>query len=149
SMAIGSHDGYVYLINLKDGSRPWSYKIEGAVKSMAYIRNGSILCIGGTDKRFRALDMDTGKELGSIKAGHWVTSISASENGLAVFGAGNTLSTVKIIIEGGEGPAHPKDSGGSTRLMESLVYVASMALPALGAAAYLLARRRRDGGRVV
>lgn len=148
SMAVGSHDGYVYLINLEDGSNPWRYKVEGAVKSMAYIRNGSILCIGGTDRRFRALDLDAGMELGSVKAGYWVTSISASENGIAAFGAGKTLYTVRITVEGGG--EHPSPGGGElSQPRKNLVYGASIILPALGAAGYLLVKHRRDKKRVV
>jgi WD40 repeat protein len=140
-MAVGSHDGYVYLIDVEEGSSSRIYRIEGSVKSIAYIESGSILCIGGTDRRFRALKMGTGEELGSIKAGYWVTSISASENGLAAFGAGNSLYAAEITVKEEERPLPPSIGGGSPGKL--LLYSVWAAPPALGAAIILLFMRRR------
>ncbi|MEM2123547.1 MAG: hypothetical protein QXE79_07930 [Candidatus Bathyarchaeia archaeon] len=144
-MAVGSNDGCVYIIDLEDGSSSCMYRIEGAVKSIAYIRNGSILCVGGADRRFRALNMDTGNELGSIKAGYWVTSISSSEYGLIVFGAGNSLYMVRIAVgEGEEEHPSPMDHSGSPRGI--LIYGVIMVLLILAAATYLFMKRRRGRG---
>jgi WD40 repeat protein len=142
-IAVGSHDGYVYLIDVEEGSSSRIYRIEGSVKSIAYIESGSILCIGGTDRRFRALKMGTGEELGSIKAGYWVTSISASENGLAAFGAGNSLYAAEITVKEEERPLPPSIGGGSPGKL--LLYGVWAAPPALGAAIILLFMRHRRG----
>ena len=58
---VGSGDSKLYAINY-DGSKKWSYKTNGAVRSTPAISNDGIIYFGSDDKHLRAINPD-----GSLK----------------------------------------------------------------------------------
>lgn len=60
-IVFGSADGYVYCIN-ENGKEIWKLKTRAAVLGCPAIEN-NIVYIGGSDHNFRAIDIETGKEL--------------------------------------------------------------------------------------
>ena len=60
-IVFGSADGYVYCINDK-GKELWKLKTGAAVLGCPIIEN-NVVYIGGSDHNFRALELNTGKEL--------------------------------------------------------------------------------------
>jgi outer membrane protein assembly factor BamB/predicted MPP superfamily phosphohydrolase len=63
-IVFGSTDGHVYCLDEK-GKEVWKLKTGAAVLGCPVIENG-IVYIGASDHNFRAIDMETGKELWSF-----------------------------------------------------------------------------------
>jgi len=57
---IGSDDGNVYALSLKDGSKLWAFKTEGPVQAAPLLLGGTVF-IGSSDAILYALDAATGK----------------------------------------------------------------------------------------
>ncbi len=62
---IGSNDGQIYCLNLKDGKQLWTFKTEGAVESSPLVV-GSNAFAGSSDNNLYALDVLTGNLLWEI-----------------------------------------------------------------------------------
>lgn len=60
-IVFGSADGYVYCIN-DNGKELWKVRTGAAVLGCAAIEN-NVVYIGGSDHLFRAIDLQTGKEI--------------------------------------------------------------------------------------
>ena len=58
---VGSSDSKLYAINY-DGSKKWSYKTNGAVRSTPAVSNDGIIYFGSDDKHLYAINPD-----GSLK----------------------------------------------------------------------------------
>ncbi len=61
---FGSADGYIYCIS-HNGKERWKVKTGAAVLGCPTIEN-NIVYIGGSDHNFRAIDLETGKEIWSF-----------------------------------------------------------------------------------
>lgn len=88
-IVFGSADKYVYCIN-NNGKEIWKYKTNAAVLGCPIIEN-KIVYIGGSDHHFRALHLDTGKEIWNFNglAGPVVSTPVINKNEI-IFGAWDT-----------------------------------------------------------
>ena len=88
-IVFGSADGYVYCLNDK-GKELWKIKTGAAVLGCPTIEN-NIVYIGGSDHTFRALDLQTGKELWNFNGlnGPVVSTPVINRNDI-IFGAWDT-----------------------------------------------------------
>ncbi len=59
-IVFGSTDGYIYCLN-RSGKLQWKYKANAAVLGSPVI-DSNIVYIGASDHRFRAIDLESGKE---------------------------------------------------------------------------------------
>ena len=59
-IVFGSTDGYIYCLN-RSGKLQWKYKANAAVLGSPVI-DSNIVYIGASDHRFRAIDLQSGKE---------------------------------------------------------------------------------------
>ena len=60
-LIIGGDDGYLHLLNQKDGKENWKFKSKGIIRSSAAVVNNMIVA-GDMDGILYALDIKTGKE---------------------------------------------------------------------------------------
>lgn len=88
-IVFGSTDGYIYCLN-KKGKELWKLKTAAAVMGCPLIEN-NIVYIGASDHNFRAIDLNTGKELWSFSglAGPVVSTPVINNNDI-IFGAWDT-----------------------------------------------------------
>lgn len=88
-IVFGSADGFVYCLNNK-GKEIWKLKTGAAVLGCPLIEN-NIVYIGGSDHIFRALDLNTGKELWGFNElnGPVVSTPVINKNDI-IFGAWDT-----------------------------------------------------------
>ena len=88
-IVFGSTDGYVYCLNEK-GKEVWKLKTGGAVLGCPLIEN-NIVYIGASDHNFRAVDVNTGKEVWSFSGLNGpVVSTPVINNNDIIFGAWDT-----------------------------------------------------------
>lgn len=88
-IVFGSTDGYVYCIN-DDGKQIWKFKTGAAVLGCPLIENNTIY-IGGSDHAFRAIDLETGKEIWNFNGLNGpVVSTPVMNNDAVIFGAWDT-----------------------------------------------------------
>lgn len=88
-IVFGSTDGYVYCLNDK-GKEAWKLKTGAAVLGCPVIENG-IVFIGASDHNFRAIDLETGKELWSFNGLNGpVVSTPVINKEAVIFGAWDT-----------------------------------------------------------
>ena len=88
-IVFGSTDGYVYCLNEK-GKEVWKLKTGGAVLGCALIENNTVY-IGASDHNFRAVDVNTGKEVWSFSGLQGpVVSTPVINNNDIIFGAWDT-----------------------------------------------------------
>jgi outer membrane protein assembly factor BamB/predicted phosphodiesterase len=88
-IVFGSANGYVYCIN-DNGKEIWKLKTGAAVLGCPTIEN-NIVYIGGSDHNFRAIDLETGKEIWKFNGlnGH-VVSTPVIYKSDVIFGAWDT-----------------------------------------------------------
>lgn len=58
---IGSDDGFLYAVQLSDGSLAWKFETEDAVEAPPMVLEG-VVYVGSSDYRFYAIDAATGAE---------------------------------------------------------------------------------------
>ncbi len=88
-IVFGSADGYIYCISNK-GKEIWKIKTGAAVLGCAAIEN-NIVYIGGSDHNFRAIDLQSGKEIWSFNGLNGpVVSTPVIYNDNVIFGAWDT-----------------------------------------------------------
>jgi len=88
-IVFGSTDGYVYCLNEK-GKEVWKLKTGAAVLGCPLIEN-NIVYIGGSDHNFRAIELETGKEIWSFDGLNGpVVSTPVINKGDIIFGAWDT-----------------------------------------------------------
>ncbi len=88
-IVFGSANGYVYCIN-DNGKEIWKLKTGAAVLGCPTIEN-NIVYIGGSDHNFRAIDLETGKEIWKFNGlnGHVVSTPVINKSDV-IFGAWDT-----------------------------------------------------------
>jgi outer membrane protein assembly factor BamB/predicted phosphodiesterase len=64
-IVFGSADGWVYCLN-DNGKLRWKYETNAAVLGSPLI-DGGVVYIGGSDHRFRAISMESGKEIWELE----------------------------------------------------------------------------------
>ena len=62
---VGSDDGNIYALNVKDGSKLWNYNTSKAVWSSPTVVNG-VVYVGSDDGNVYALNADMGLSCGII-----------------------------------------------------------------------------------
>ena len=88
-IVFGSADGYVYCLN-DNGRELWKLKTGATVLGCPAIEN-NIVYIGGSDHNFRAIDMQTGKEIWSFNGLNGpVVSTPVINKSDIIFGAWDT-----------------------------------------------------------
>ncbi|MBA3673895.1 MAG: PQQ-binding-like beta-propeller repeat protein [Chitinophagaceae bacterium] len=88
-IVLGSADGYIFCLNDKGGLL-WKFKTSAAVLGCPTIEN-NIVYIGGSDHNFRAINLETGKEIWSFSGinGPVVSTPVINKNDI-IFGAWDT-----------------------------------------------------------
>ena len=88
-IVFGSADGYVYCLNDK-GKEIWKLQTGAAVLGSPAINN-KVVYIGGSDHTFRALDLQTGKQIWNFAGLNGpVVSTTVIYKGYVIFGAWDT-----------------------------------------------------------
>ena len=83
---IGSYDGNLYCLSLKDGKLLWGFKTNGPVHATASVASG-IAYISGCDGVLRGIRISDGKEVTSITTGSYTgASPALSPTGSVFFG---------------------------------------------------------------
>lgn len=67
---FGSHDHFVYAVNLRDGRQVWRYETGGAVVGNPLLIAGKLL-IGSFDRKLYALDPDDGELEWAFESQNW------------------------------------------------------------------------------
>ena len=65
-LIIGADDGYLHMLNQKDGKENWKFKTKGIIRSSAAIMN-DMTVVGDMDGIFYAIDIRNGKEKWNFK----------------------------------------------------------------------------------
>jgi outer membrane protein assembly factor BamB/predicted MPP superfamily phosphohydrolase len=88
-IVLGSTDGYIYCLN-NNGKEQWKLKTGAAVLGCPTIENNTVY-IGGSDHQFRAIDLQTGKELWGFNGLNGpVVSTPVINKEAVIFGAWDT-----------------------------------------------------------
>ncbi len=106
---FGGADGYVYVLNEKDGSLKWKKQTGAAVLGTAVI-SGKNICIGGSEKYF-AFDIESGTEVWSAPVEGPVMGFTTMYKNSLVFGAWDTYL---YCLEAATGKLIWKWNNGST-----------------------------------
>ena len=84
---IGSSDGKVYAINVKDGAKKWEYPTEAEVYSSPAVASGMVY-VGSRDGNIYALDAQTGEKKWHRNVGRPVRASGVVVGGVLYIGSG-------------------------------------------------------------
>lgn len=70
---VGSNDGFLYCLDVRDGSRRWRYATEAPIKTAPCV-SGSRVFVGNSNGEFYAVDARRGERVWSIKTGSEINS---------------------------------------------------------------------------
>ncbi len=82
---FGSHDHFVYAVDLRDGHQVWRYETGGAVVARPLLMAGKLI-IGSFDRKLYALDADDGELEWAFESQNWFWAESVTD-GETIFAA--------------------------------------------------------------
>jgi len=92
---FGSHDYYLYAVDVKTGQEKWKFKTESIVYSSPAVADRMVF-FGSFDNYLYAVDVKTGREKWKFKTEDYVESSPAVADGMVFFGSDdNYLYAVK------------------------------------------------------
>lgn len=139
-VVAGSHDGYVYCINIA-GEVYWSYKTGGKVKEVFISPDDRLVFAGGTDRQVYAFKLGSGRCLASYRLPQWVTSISSSQDGdVVAIGARGYVILLDFTQSKSTSMEAVEEAGGT------YIYTTSIALAIIAAIFITLLYRRWGSG---
>ena len=86
---IGTVEGNLLSISLKDGSLQWSFTTEGQISSspnLATVQGKDALIIGSYDNFIYCVQRESGTQIGKIESGYYINGAVAVKGDLAVLG---------------------------------------------------------------
>ena len=123
---FGSHDEYVYAVNVFDGTEEWRYATGGAVAGRPLLFNGMVV-VGSFDKKLYALEADSGVIRWEIEGNNW-------------FWAGPVADERTIFAPSMDGNIYAVDGNGQ-RLWKCDLGSAIVSRPALVSGALVVAAK--------
>ncbi len=91
---IGSHDSVLYRLN-PDGKKVWDFQIDGPVNGSAALV-GDRTFVAGCDSVLHVVDVNTGKEVGTVELGGQAGATAAVAGDLVVVG---TMTNQVVAID--------------------------------------------------
>src|SRR5678815_4271741 len=96
---IGDLGGLLHAVNLKDGSRLWTFQSGSEIKSSPVIA-GDVVLAGSYDSHLYGLDAKTGKPRWKVQTNGMVHATPAVQNGIAfIAGCDSILLSLIHISE--------------------------------------------------
>jgi len=94
---VGSYDGTLHALNLRDGAPRWTFESEAQIHATCAVVAG-IVYFAGCDGHFRGLDIATGGVKLDVPFGGYTAASPAIASGLAVFGTfGNEVVGIDMV----------------------------------------------------
>ena len=86
TLLVGSSDGFLYAVNVQDGSLEWTFETGGKIWSSSTVRDG-VVYIGSLDHTLYAVDLESGSEVWRFETGGAIAGRPLVEDGKVYVGS--------------------------------------------------------------